>query len=112
MVNTGEKAEQHFSRTFLLHSQLDVLGDQNCGRKEVELKSAKNVALVDPAVIVLDFFDPNGQVLQVLGPIPEQTAFKWSIHLNKVVILESVYLKVRDGVRETLRVEVQLHTIT
>lgn len=35
-----EKAEQHLSRTFLLHSQLDVLGDQNCGRKEVELKSA------------------------------------------------------------------------
>lgn len=24
-----EKAEQHLSRTFLLHSQLDVLGDQN-----------------------------------------------------------------------------------
>lgn len=35
-----ETAEQHLSRTFLLHSQLDVLGDQNCGRKEVELKSA------------------------------------------------------------------------
>lgn len=66
-----EKAEQHLSRTFLLHSQLDVLGDQNCGRKQVELKSAKYVALVDPAVIVLDFVDPNGQVLQVLGPIPE-----------------------------------------
>lgn len=35
-----ETAEQHLSHTFLLHSQLDVLGDQNCGRKEVELKSA------------------------------------------------------------------------
>lgn len=114
-----EKAEQHLSRTFLLHSQLDVLGDQNCGRKQVELKSAKNVALVDPAVIVLDFVDPNGQVLQVLGPIPEQTAFKRSIHLNKVVILEPVYLKVRGGVRETLRVEspdashhIQFHSLT
>lgn len=114
-----EKAEQHLSRTFLLHSQLDVLGDQNWGRKEVELKSAKNVALVDPAVIIRDIDDPNGQVLQVLAPIPEQTAFKRSIHLNKVVILKPVYLKVRDSVRETPRVEspcashhIQLHSWT
>lgn len=81
--------------TFLLHPQLDVLGDQNGGRKEVELESAKNVALVDAAVIEGDVEDPNGQVLQVLAPAPQKTAFKRSVHLGAVVILEPVYLRRR-----------------
>lgn len=83
------------SRTFLLHPQLDVPGDQNGGRKEVELESAKNVALVDAAVIEGDVEDPDGQVLQVLAPVPQQTAFKRSVHLGTVVILEPVYLRRR-----------------
>lgn len=85
-------------RTFLLHPQLDVLGDQNRGRKELKLKSAKNVALVDPAVVEGDVEDSDGEVLQVLAPIPEQTAFKRPIQLGKVVILEPENLKGRDSV--------------
>lgn len=88
-------------RTFLLHPQPDVLGDQNRVRKEAKLKSAKNVALVDPAVIVGNVEDSDGEVLQVLAPVPEQTASKRSIQLGRVVILEPVNLKGGDGACET-----------
>lgn len=97
----GQAAFRKTESTFLLHPQLDVLGDQNRGRVEVKLKSAKNVALVDPAVVVGDVEDSDGEVLQVPAPVPRQTAFKRSIHLSRVVILEPVNLKGGDGVCET-----------
>lgn len=92
----GRKLETT-GRTFLLHPQLDVFGDHNGGREEFKLESAENVALVDPAVVVRDVDDAKGEVLQVLAPVPEQTALERPIHLGEVVILEPVYLRGRDG---------------
>lgn len=67
------------SSTFLLHRQLDVLGDRDRRSEEVELKLAKYVALVHPAVVVGDVDDPDGDVLQILAPIPAHTALKWTV---------------------------------
>lgn len=82
----SEMATKHFAKnrsgrkwktiscTFLLHRQLDLPGDGDWGSEEVKLKLAKYVALVDTAVVIGDFGDSNGEVLQVLAPIPPQTA--------------------------------------
>lgn len=67
------------SSTFLLHRQLDVLGDGDRRSEEVELKLAKYVALVHPAVVVGDVDEPDGDVLQILAPIPAHTALKWTV---------------------------------
>lgn len=77
---------------FLYNPQLDDLGDGDRGSEEVKLKLAKYVALIDTAVIIGDIDDLNGDVLQVLAPIPGQTALKRSIYINRLVILIHVYM--------------------
>lgn len=53
------------------------------------------MALVHPAVVVGDVDDPDGDVLQILAPIPEDTALKWAVQFNRSVILKPVYLAKR-----------------
>lgn len=77
---------------FLYHPQLDVFGDGYRGSEEVKLKLAMYMALIDAAVIIGDVDDLNGDILQVLAPIPGQTALKWSIQFNWSVILILVYM--------------------
>lgn len=72
--NRSGRKWKTISCTFLLHWQLDFPGDGDRGSEEVKLKLAKYVALVDTAVVIGDFDDSNGEVLQVLAPIPAQTA--------------------------------------
>lgn len=55
------------------------------------------MALVDTAVVIGDFGDSNGEVLQVLAPIPLQTALQWSVQFNRSFILILQYLEERKG---------------
>lgn len=55
------------------------------------------MALVDAAVVVGDVEDADGEVLQVLAPVPEQTALERPVHLRQAVVLEPVDLRGGDG---------------
>lgn len=68
-----EESEKAISRTLLFHLQRDILEDGDIGSEEVKLKLAKDVALIDTTVIIGDVSDANGDILQVLAPIPFQT---------------------------------------
>lgn len=91
------------SLTFLFHIQSDVLDGEERGTEEAELELTKNVALIETAVIKGDVFDTNGHFLQVLAPIPGQTALKGSIHFFWSIILIFVYLGRREENMNTHR---------
>lgn len=86
-----------FIRTSLYHSQLDVLGDGDRRSEEVKLELAMYVTLIDTTVIVRDVEDYNGDILQVLTPIPEQATLQWSVQFKPRVILIYINLKERKG---------------
>ena len=51
------------------------------------------MALEFAAVVVGDVDELNGDILQVLAPIPDQTALKWSVKINWSAIIILEYLE-------------------
>lgn len=92
-----------------MHLQLDLLGDGDRGSKEVKLKFAKYIALIDPGVVKSDVDDFDGDVLQVLAPIPGKTALKWSVHFCWTFIFILVYLGERKAKQARIKYIHSLH---
>lgn len=65
-----EESEKAISHTLLFHPQRDVLGDVGRGSEEVKHKLSLHMALIDTTVVVGDISDTNGEILQVVAPIP------------------------------------------
>lgn len=55
------------------------------------------MALIDATVIISDVNNLNGNILQILTPIPCQTALKWSIQFYWSVAIILVYLGERES---------------